>query len=104
MTNHTEHAEHIVPRSAYFMVYVALLVLLVVTYAAAHINLHFNLLAAMIIAVIKATMIVLIFMHVRYSERLIWIFSGASFLWLAILIALSLNDYLTRGMLNIAGK
>ena len=63
-----------------------------------------NFLVSMIIAVIKATMVVLIFMHVRYNEKLVWIFAGASFLWLAILFALSLNDYLTRGWLNILGK
>ena len=58
----------------------------------------------MVIALAKAIMIVLIFMHVRYSERLVWVFSGAAFLWLLILIALTLNDYFTRGWLNIPGK
>jgi cytochrome c oxidase subunit 4 len=43
-------------------------------------------------------------MHVRYSERLVWVFSSAAFLWLALLIWLSLNDYFTRGLLNIPGK
>ena len=49
-------------------------------------------------------LIVLIFMHVRYSDRLTWVFAGAPFLWLAILIVLTLNDYFTRGLLHILGK
>ena len=83
----------------------ALLVLLVATVGAAFINVEpFNFALTMIIALAKAIMILLIFMHVRYSERLIWVFSSAAFLWLAILIVLSLNDYFTRDWLNIPGK
>jgi len=108
MTDHTATAaghEHEHPTvRAYLMVYAALMVLLVATVVLAFIDLHVNFLVSMIIAVIKATMVVLIFMHVRYNEKLVWIFAGASFLWLAILFALSLNDYLTRGWLNILGK
>ena len=89
----------------YLMVYAALMVLLVATVGAAFIDLgRATSLVAMVIAVIKAVLIVLIFMHVRYSEKLVWIFAGAAFLWLAILLALTLNDYFTRGWLNILGK
>ena len=106
----SEHAHqhehgHILPVRTYLAVYIALLVLLVATVGAAFINVEpFNFALTMIIALAKAIMILLIFMHVRYSERLIWVFSSAAFLWLAILIALSLNDYFTRGWLNIPGK
>jgi cytochrome c oxidase subunit IV len=97
--------EHVLPVKTYLAVYGALMVLLVATVGAAFINLGaFNFTLTMIIAVAKAVMILLIFMHVRYSERLIWVFSSAAFLWLAILITLSLNDYFTRGWLNIPGK
>jgi len=100
----SEH-EHILPIRSYLAVYIALMVLLVATVGAAFIDLGwFNFALTMIIAVAKALMIVLIFMHVRYSERLIWVFSSAAFLWLAILIWFSLNDYFTRGELNIPGK
>ena len=108
MTDHTATAADTSTSTrtvrAYLMVYAALMVLLVATVGAAFIDLHVNFLVSMVIAVIKAILIVLIFMHVRYSEKLVWVFAGAAFLWLAILIALSLNDYLTRGWLNILGK
>jgi cytochrome c oxidase subunit 4 len=99
-----EHA-HILPIRTYIAVYIALMVLLIATVGAAYINIEpFNFTMTMVIAVAKAVMILLIFMHVRYSDHLVWVFSSAAFLWLAILIALSLNDYFTRGLLNIPGK
>jgi cytochrome c oxidase subunit 4 len=99
-----EH-EHVLPIGSYIAVYVALMVLLVATVGAAYIDLGwFNFTLTMLIAALKAVMILLIFMHVRYSDRLTWVFSSAAFLWLAILIAMSLNDYFTRGLLNIPGK
>ena len=102
--NEPEHV-HVLPVRYYFYVYIALMVLLAATVGAAFINLgKFNFALTMIIAVAKAAMILLIFMHVRFGERLVWVFSTAAFLWLAILIALSLNDYFTRGLLNIPGK
>jgi cytochrome c oxidase subunit IV len=106
----SEHAHqhehgHILPVRTYLTVYIALLVLLIATVGAAFINVEpFNFALTMVIALAKAIMILLIFMHVRYSERLIWVFSSAAFLWLAILIVLSLNDYFTRDWLNIPGK
>ena len=108
MTDHTATAdahahEHPTVR-AYLMVYAALMVLLVATVGLAFLDLHVNFLVSMIIAVIKATMVILIFMHVRYNEKLVWIFAGASLLWLIILLGLTLNDYQTRGWLNILGK
>jgi cytochrome c oxidase subunit 4 len=98
-------SEHILPVKTYVAVYVALLVLLAATVGAAYLDLGwFNFTLTMIIAVAKAVMIMLIFMHVRYSGRLTWVFSSAAFLWLAILIGLTLNDYFTRDWLNIPGK
>jgi cytochrome c oxidase subunit 4 len=98
-------SEHAAPVRHYFYVYIALMVLLAATVGAAFINIEpFNFGLTMLIAVAKAVMILLIFMHVRYGERLVWVFSTAAFLWLAILIAMSLNDYFTRGLLNIPGK
>jgi cytochrome c oxidase subunit 4 len=86
-----------VPKRIYFIVWLSLLVLLFATWGLAEINLHpFNAIVAMTIAVLKMLLIILYFMHVRYSSRLTWVFAGAGFLWLAILIVLSLNDYMTR--------
>jgi cytochrome c oxidase subunit IV len=102
---HEHEPGHILPVRTYLTIYIGLLVLLGATVGAAYINVEpFNFALTMVIALAKAVMILLIFMHVRYSERLIWVFSSAAFLWLAILIALSLNDYFTRGWLNISGK
>ena len=81
------------------------MVLLAATVGAAFIDIEpFNFALTMVIAVAKAVMILLIFMHVRYSERLVWVFSSGAFLWLALLIGMSLNDYFTRGWLHIPGK
>jgi cytochrome c oxidase subunit 4 len=51
----------------------------------------------MTIAVVKALLVLLYFMHLRYGSHLNWIFAGASFFWLAILLSLTVGDYLTRG-------
>ena len=49
------------------------------------------------IAVTKATLVILYFMHVRYGPRLVWVLAGSGFAWLAILIAFTVSDYVTRG-------
>ena len=103
MSAHT--TSHVLPKSTYYAVYAALMVLLVATVAFAYLDLGpFNFLVTMLIAVAKAVMIALIFMHVRYSERLVRVFASASFLWLMIMIVFTLNDYFTRGGLNVPGK
>ena len=82
----------------YYAVFAALLVLLVATVAASEVDLGpWNFLVATTIASAKALLIVLYFMHVRYSQPLIWLVAGAGFFWLGILFALTMNDYLTRG-------
>jgi cytochrome c oxidase subunit IV len=48
--------------------------------------------------VLKMLLVLLYFMHVRYSSRLTWIFVAAGFIWLLIMVDLTLSDYLTRGM------
>ena len=55
-----------------------------------------NTIAALAIAVFKATLVVLFFMHVKYSTRLTWAVVVGSVFWLGILLALTLADYLTR--------
>jgi cytochrome c oxidase subunit 4 len=76
----------------------ALLAFLALTIAAAYINLGpLNTVAAMSISVVKAALIILFFMHVRQSKPILWIFVGAGFFWLAIMLALAMSDYATRG-------
>jgi cytochrome c oxidase subunit IV len=82
----------------YFINGLALLAFLALTIAAAYINLGpFNTVVAMSISVAKATLIILFFMQLRYGKPLVWIFAGAGFFWLGIMITLALSDYLTRG-------
>src|ERR1700690_4105656 len=76
------------------VVFILLLVLLGLTYWAYHIDLgQWNLILAMIIAVIKATMVLMVFMHVRLSPKIVWVFSISAFFWLALMIAGFENDY-----------
>ncbi|MEP6822699.1 MAG: cytochrome C oxidase subunit IV family protein [Chthoniobacterales bacterium] len=77
---------------------IALLVLLALTIGAAYLQLGpLNTPVAMIISAVKAALILLFFMHVRYSRSKLWLFVGAGFFWLTIMFALALSDYLTRG-------
>jgi len=96
-------SEHIVPKRIYFLIFGALMVFTAATVIVAQYDLgRWNAIVAMTIAVLKATLVVLYFMHVRYSSRLTWVFVGAGFFWLAIMVALTLSDYMTRGWLPIA--
>ena len=91
---------HVTPIRVYLMVFAILMVGTALTVWAAFIDMGpFNDLVAMAIAVTKATFVVLYFMHVRHSSRLTKISVVAGFLWLAILLALTLSDYFTRGFL-----
>jgi cytochrome c oxidase subunit 4 len=87
----------IVPKKIYYRVAAALFVLFAMTVAVAYIDLGgLNIYIAMSIAILKATLVVLYFMHVRYQTKLTWIFASAGFLWLIILFVLTLADYTTR--------
>jgi cytochrome c oxidase subunit IV len=90
-------SETIVSKGTYFTVWIALLILLAATVAVSYVQLGFlNIIATIAIAAIKAVIIIMYFMHVRYSPRLVWVFVGAGFFWLSILFALALGDYYTR--------
>ncbi|HZL91520.1 MAG TPA: cytochrome C oxidase subunit IV family protein [Pirellulaceae bacterium] len=91
------HGEHHPQASVYYVVFAALLVLLAVTVGVAQFDLGpLNFFVAALIATTKALLIMLFFMHVRYSPPLIWLVAFAGFAWLAILFAFTLADYLTR--------
>ena len=62
----------------------------------------YNDLVAMSIAVAKGLLVVLFFMHVKYSSRLIWVFAGAGFFWLFILFGLKLSDYMSRDWIEFS--
>jgi cytochrome c oxidase subunit IV len=90
--------EHlIVSRKTYFLVYLALLALLAATLAVAYIDLRgLNTVLAIAIASLKAVLVILYFMHIRYSSQLTRLYVIAGFVWLMILLGLILADYLTR--------
>lgn len=91
-------SHHVVPLRIYIFVFVSLMALLLLTIGASLLDLgFFGLPIALIIAVTKAFLILLYFMHVRYSEKITWIYVGAGFFWLLILLVFTLSDYLTRG-------
>ncbi|MBA3944984.1 MAG: cytochrome C oxidase subunit IV family protein [Herpetosiphonaceae bacterium] len=91
------------PRT-YITVWATLMLLLLLTFGTAYVNLGpFNTVVALVIALVKALLIILFFMHVRYSSRLTWIFAGAGFIWLIIMLGLTMNDYLTRNLAGFPG-
>src|SRR5215213_11759729 len=91
-------SEHIVPRKIYFSVFGALLVFTAITVVAANLDFgRMNDVIAMTIAVTKMMLVLLFFMHVRYSSRLIWVVVASMFFWLLILLSLTLTDYTSRG-------
>jgi cytochrome c oxidase subunit IV len=99
MTEH--HENHVVSPLLYLVVFGSLMVLTVVTVAASRYDFGpWNTVVAMAIAVLKATLVVLFFMHVRWSSRLVRLMVGAAFVWLALLIGGALSDYVSRGRVN----
>ena len=95
-------SEHIVPVKIYVTIFLALLVGTALTVMAAFVDFRWqlNTIVALTIATIKATLVVLFFMHVRYSTRLVWVIIAAALFWMAILFALTLADFYTRGWLS----
>lgn len=90
-------SEHIVSPRVYITIFAALMVLTAVTVMVGFYDFgRWNDIVAMAIAVTKGVMVVLYFMHVKYSSRLTKLVVVGGFFWLAILITLTLADYLTR--------
>ena len=103
-------SEHIVPVRVYITIFLVLLVGTALTVVAAfqdftyHLygrEIALNAFIALTIAVTKATFVVLYFMHVRYSSRLVWVVVTSALFWMAILFALTFADYWTRGWLPV---
>jgi cytochrome c oxidase subunit IV len=97
-------SEHIVQPKIYLTIFLALLVGTSLTVIAAFYDFPgpLNAVVALTIAVIKATLVILYFMHVRYSGRLIWLVIGSALFWLAIMFAITFSDYSSRGWLPIS--
>jgi cytochrome c oxidase subunit 4 len=101
MTSGENSNPHVSVR-VYLIVFSALLVLTAVTTAVAFLNLGaMNVVIMLAIAVTKATLVVLYFMHVRYSSRLTWAVVSTAFAWLVVMILFTLSDFATRGALGL---
>jgi cytochrome c oxidase subunit 4 len=88
---------HIVPTRVYYTIFGILMLCTYLTVQIAFFDLGpLNVVAALAIAVFKATLVVLFFMHVKYSTKLTWAVVLGSVFWLGILLALTMSDYLTR--------
>jgi cytochrome c oxidase subunit IV len=88
---------HVVPLKIYFSIFLALMILTAVTVAVAYYDLGaLNTVVALSIAVTKAALVILYFMHVRYSPSLTKLVVAGSFLWLFIMLSITMSDYLSR--------
>ncbi|HTV54109.1 MAG TPA: cytochrome C oxidase subunit IV family protein [Terriglobia bacterium] len=96
-TEPTHHAGHIVSPKVYGVIFGALLVLTASTVGAAYLELGpFNVVVALAIACIKAVLVILFFMHVKYSSRLTKLTVAAGFFTFLVLITMALTDYISR--------
>lgn len=87
----------VIEKRVYYRVFVALLVLLVLTVVVAQVEHRATgLIVAITIAVTKAVLIVLFFMHLRYTTSMVRVFAAAGFVWLMFLLMFTASDYLTR--------
>jgi len=90
-------SQHIVPRKTYYAIFASLLALTYLTVQISTLDLGvFNTIAALGIASVKATLVVLFFMHAKYSSRLTRLAVVGGLYWLLIFMALTASDYLTR--------
>src|SRR5689334_405056 len=98
-----DHAttHHIVPKTTYYLIFLALMLGTAGTWWVATIDLGvMNNVIMLAFAITKATLVVLFFMHVKYSKPLTWTVILAALFWLGIMLVLTMNDYLTRAWLH----
>jgi len=98
-------AEHIVTKKQYAYVFGILMLLTLVTTAVGMVNLGpLNVVVALVIAVIKALLVVLFFMHIYWSNKLNKLAIASGFAWLGLMLWLTLTDVISRGWLPFPGK
>ena len=96
-------SEHIVYPRVYVAIFLVLMAGTALTAWVAYFDFPgpLNAVVALTIAVVKATFVVLYFMHVRYSARLVWLIIASGLFWMAIMFALTISDYSTRSWMTI---
>jgi len=97
----SEIHHHISPISTYFKVFLTLMVLTFITVWIAEKDLGIlNTFVAITIAVVKGTVVVLWFMHLKYSSKITWVAAGAGFIWLAVMLSITMSDLLSRSWIG----
>ena len=95
---------HVSPKSTYYTIFGALMICTLLTVGAAFVNLgDMNFPVGLTIAIFKATLVILFFMHVKYSSRMTKLIVGVAFFFLGIMLTLTLSDYLSRGWFAAPG-
>jgi cytochrome c oxidase subunit 4 len=95
---------HVAPKTLYYTIFGALMVLTIVTVEVATHNFGaLNFPVAIGIAITKATLVILFFMHAKYSSTLTKLFIGTAFFFLGIMLVLTMSDYLSRGLHTYTG-
>jgi cytochrome c oxidase subunit 4 len=103
MSEHAEH--HIVPKRVYILVFLSLIALTWVTTLVAEIDLGaLNIYVALSIAIFKASLVVLFFMHVKYGTRLTKMIVLCGLYWLLLLLFIAMADLWTRGWMGVPGR
>ena len=97
---HTEQ-HHIASPTLYFTIFSVLMICTFLTVVAAKIDLNqyfsgLNIIVALTIAVFKASLVVLFFMHAKYSPKRTQLVIIASVFWLAIMLFMTMSDYVSR--------
>jgi cytochrome c oxidase subunit IV len=96
-----EHSEHIVSPKIYFTIFGALMVCTLLTVYAATVDLNayfsgLNIIVALVIAVFKASLVVLFFMHGKYSPKRTKLVIACAIFWLAVMLSMTMSDYISR--------
>ncbi|MCC6849593.1 MAG: cytochrome C oxidase subunit IV family protein [Deltaproteobacteria bacterium] len=105
MSGDAHSSDHVVSIKLYVAIFAALMALTALTVWVAFIDLGtLNTFMALAIAVAKASLVVLFFMHVKYSSKLTWLVVASGFVFLAIMLALTMSDIVSRGWLGTPGS
>lgn len=100
-----DHVPHVLPLSTYFLTWISLLILTALTVGASYVNFgSANILIALLIATIKATIVALMFMHLRWDHKFHSIIFSFSLIFLGIFIAFTMYDTETRGRTDMVQK
>ncbi len=104
MSDHNEQ-HHIVPKSVYFAVFITLIAMTWVTAWVSTVDLgRLNIFVALSIAIFKASLVILFFMHVKYGTKLTKFTVLAGLYWLVLLLFIAMCDLWTRGWMGVPGR